>query len=69
MSGFATHLARRRKHRAPGTDKAESERFRVVRLDGVTLAGTPDKAVAERIRRVICTGQGADYAVVMGGGR
>jgi hypothetical protein len=42
-----------------------------VRFDGVVLGGSPARHVAERQCRVICTGQRADYAVVMvrGGSR
>jgi hypothetical protein len=69
MSGFAKFL---NKTKAPRDyDKATSERFRVVRFDGVVLGGSPARHVAERQCRVICTGQRADYAVVMvrGGSR
>lgn len=46
-------------------DRATSERFRVVRFDGVTLGGSTSRAVAERLANVIRQGQRADYAVVM----
>ena len=69
MSGFAKYL---NKTKAPRDyDKATSERFRVVRFDGVVLGGSTSLAVAERLARVIRAGQRADYAVVMvrGGAR
>ena len=46
-------------------DKATSERFRVVRFDGVTLGGSTSRAVAERLRNVLCQGQRRDFATVV----
>lgn len=66
MTGFATHLVAPRPPR--DYDKATSERFRVVRFDGVTLGGSTSRAVAERLCGVIKQGQRADYAFVMARG-
>ncbi len=63
MSGFATHL--KKQAHVQHHDRAVSERFRVVRFDGVTLGGSTSRAVAERLRNVLCQGQRADFAVVM----
>ena len=55
MSGFATHLKKKQAH-VQHHDRAVSERFRVVRFDGVTLGGSTSRAVAERLRNVMCQG-------------
>ena len=65
MTGFAKFLERRRRVTARDYDKATSERFRVVRFDGVTLGGSTSRFVAERLRNTLCQGQRADFAVVM----
>lgn len=69
MSGFATYTKKRKAHVGPYEQAARRQHFHVVRMDGVLLGGSPDKAVAERLARVIRTGQRADYAFVTGGGR
>lgn len=65
MSTLTTRRPKPQKH----ADKACAERYRVIRWDGTVMGGSPDKATAERMCRVICTGQRADYAFVTGGAR
>ena len=69
MSGFATYTKKRKAHVGPYEQAARRQHFHVVRMDGVLLGGSPDKAVAERLARVINHGQAAGYAVVVGGAR
>lgn len=69
MSGFATYTKKRRAHVTSFDGVAKLQRFRVFRFDGALLGGSPDKATAERLARVINHGQAAGYAVVVGGAR
>lgn len=69
MSGFATYTKKRQSYGPQYEHAAKVQRFRVVRFDGAVLGGSPDRDAAERLKRLICTGQRSDYAVVMGGGR
>ncbi|MBL8909851.1 MAG: hypothetical protein JNM17_04010 [Archangium sp.] len=69
MSGFATYTKKRRAHVSSFDGVAKLQRYRVVRIDGAVLGGSPDKATAERLSRVINVGQRRDYSVVLGGAR
>lgn len=63
MTGFATHLVRPPKAR--DYTAAASERWRVIRHDGVVLGGATSREVAERLRNVLCQGQRHDFAFVV----
>lgn len=65
MSGFAAYV---KKVAARDYDKAESERCRVVRFDGVVLGGSRSREVAERLARVIGADQVDGYVRVVARG-
>jgi len=70
MSGFAAYT-KRRNLAVPGHFEraAKAQRWRVVRHDGVVLAGSAEESAAHRICRVVCHGQPEGYATVIRGGR
>lgn len=65
MTGFASHLLKKAKHPIHEA-VATKQRWRVIRWDGAVLAGSASRDVAERVCRLISTGQRPGYALVTG---
>lgn len=65
MTGFASHLLKKAKHPIHEA-VATKQRWRVIRWDGTVLAGSASRESAQRVCRIVCTGQRDGYALVTG---